>query len=44
VDFDLTILQDEVFRAVRGLLSEGQRPILDTFQLTSEDVAARRYG
>lgn len=44
VDFDLTILQDEVFRAVRGLLPESQRTILDTFQLTSEDVAARRYG
>jgi hypothetical protein len=43
LDFDLTILQDEVFRAVRGLLPEGQRHILDTFQLTSEDVAARRY-
>ena len=44
VDFDLTILQDEVFRAVRNLLPEGQQHILDTFQLTSEDVAARRYG
>jgi len=44
VDFDLTILQDEVFRAVRGLLPEGHRTILDAFQLTSEDVAARRYG
>jgi len=43
VDFDLSILQDEVFRAVRGLLPEDQQHILDTFQLTSGDVAARRY-
>lgn len=43
VDFDLTILQDEVFRAVRGLLPDNQRTVLDAFQLNSGDAAARRY-
>lgn len=43
VDFDLTILQDEVFRAVRGLLPENQRTVLDAFQLSNVDAAVRRY-
>jgi hypothetical protein len=43
VDFDLTILQDEVFRAVQGLLTDAQRTVLDTFQLSNVDAAARRY-
>jgi hypothetical protein len=42
VDFDLTILQDEIFKAVRGLLPGNQQTILDAFQLNI-DAAARRY-
>jgi hypothetical protein len=40
VDFDLTILQDEVFAAVRGLVPDGN--VLDEFQL-NVDSSARRY-
>jgi hypothetical protein len=40
IDFDLTILQDEVFAAVRGLVPDGT--VLDEFQL-NVDSAARRY-
>jgi hypothetical protein len=40
VDFDLTILQDEVFAAVRGLVPDGS--IVDEFQL-NVDSSARRY-
>jgi hypothetical protein len=40
VDFDLTILQDEVFAAVRGLVPDGNA--LDEFQL-NVDSSARRY-
>jgi hypothetical protein len=40
VDFDLTILQDEVFAAVRGLVADGT--VLDEFQL-NVDSSARRY-
>jgi hypothetical protein len=40
VDFDLTILQDEVFAAVRGLVPDGN--VLDEFQL-NVDASARRY-
>lgn len=40
VDFDLTILQDEVFKAVRGLVPDGS--VLDEFQL-NVDASARRY-
>jgi len=40
VDFDLTILQDEVFAAVRGLVPDGT--VLDQFQL-NVDPSARRY-
>jgi hypothetical protein len=40
VDFDLAILQDEVFAAVRGLVPDGT--VLDEFQL-NVDSAARRY-
>jgi hypothetical protein len=42
VDFDLAILQDEIFKAVRGLLPETQRSVLDALQL-NVDAAARRY-
>lgn len=40
VDFDLAILQDEVFAAVRGLVPDGT--VLDEFQL-NVDSSARRY-
>ena len=40
VDFDLTILQDEVFAAVRRLVPDGS--VLDEFQL-NVDSSARRY-
>jgi hypothetical protein len=40
VDFDLTILQDEVFAAVRGLVPDGT--VLDEFQL-NVDSSVRRY-
>jgi hypothetical protein len=40
VDFDLTILQDEVFAAVRRLVPDGN--VLDEFQL-NVDSSARRY-
>lgn len=40
IDFDLTILQDEVFAAVRGLVPDGN--VLDEFQL-NVDSSARRY-
>ena len=40
VDFDLTILQDVVFAAVRGLMPDGS--VLDEFQL-NVDASARRY-
>jgi hypothetical protein len=43
VDFDLTILQDEVLHAVRGLLPDDKRFVIDTFRLTNVDAAARRY-
>jgi hypothetical protein len=40
VDFDLTILQDVVFSAVRGLVPDGT--VLDEFQL-NVDASAKRY-
>jgi hypothetical protein len=40
VDFDLTILQDEVFAAVRRLVPDGN--VLDEFQL-NVDSSTRRY-
>lgn len=40
VDFDLTILQDEIFKAVRGLVADGA--VLDEFQLRV-DSSVRRY-
>ena len=40
VDFDLEILQDEVFAAVRGLVPDVN--VLDEFELNI-DSAARRY-
>ena len=43
VDFDLDILQGEVFTAVRGLLAEDETPVIEQLRL-QEDVSARRYG
>ncbi len=40
VDFDLAILQDEVFAAVRGLVPDGS--VLDEFHL-NVDASAKRY-
>jgi hypothetical protein len=40
VDFDLTILQDEVFKAVRGLVPDGA--VIGEFML-NVDASARRY-
>ncbi len=42
VDFDLTILQDEVLSAVRGLLEEKEISGLEALRLQS-DVSTRRY-
>ena len=41
-DFDLEILQDEVFGAVRGLLNKEETSILEGLTLQG-DVSARRY-
>jgi hypothetical protein len=41
-DFDLDILQDEILEAVRDLLTQDEKPILDAIQLTS-DLTGRRY-
>jgi hypothetical protein len=43
-DFDAELLQDEVFEAVRELLPENQRELLDTHQLGNVDLTGRRYG
>lgn len=42
--FDGTIMQHEVLEAVRSLLPEARRPILDRAQLESGDVSERRFG
>lgn len=42
VDFDLDILQNEVYAAVRGLLPEAKKRVVDDMRLTP-DVAQRRY-
>ncbi len=42
--FDATIMQHEVLEAVRDLLPEARRPILDRAQLESGDVSERRFG
>lgn len=42
VDFDLDILQDEVLKAVRSLLPDDKKPVVDSFRL-NVDAAARRY-
>jgi hypothetical protein len=42
VDFDLDILQDQVFDGIRTVLG-AEAPVLDTLRLQSLDPAARRY-
>jgi hypothetical protein len=42
VDFDLQILQDEVIKAVKGLLPKDKQGIVDAMNF-QEDVSARRY-
>lgn len=42
--FDATIMQHEVLEAVRDLLPEHRRPILDRAQLDVGDVSERRFG
>lgn len=42
VDFDLQIFQDEIFNAVRNLLPQEKRGIIDSWRFAS-DVSARRY-
>lgn len=42
--FDATIMQHEVLEAVRDLLPEDRRHILDRAQIESGDVSERRFG
>ncbi|NUQ51387.1 MAG: hypothetical protein HUU19_01665 [Phycisphaerales bacterium] len=42
VDFDMVILQDAIYSAIRDTLGE-HRAVLDEFSLADEDPAARRY-
>lgn len=42
VDFDLEILQDEIFLAIRNLLPEGKKDAVETFRL-NPDPSGRRY-
>jgi hypothetical protein len=42
VDFDMDILQDEIYRGIRGVLGT-RASTLDAFMLRVGDVAARRY-
>lgn len=42
VDFDLQIFQDEIFNAVRNLLPQEKRGIIDSWRFSS-DVSGRRY-
>jgi hypothetical protein len=43
VDFDFTVLQDEVYRGLRVALGD-EAPALDVFRLRETDPGARRYG
>ena len=43
-DFDVEIMQDEILAAVRDILPDDKRPLLDAHSLHSDDVAGRRYG
>jgi len=43
VDFDLDILQDQIFEAIRTVL-DGDGPILDAFRLQDADPSRQRYG
>lgn len=43
VDFDFDVLQDEVFRGLRGVLGQ-EAPALDAFMIRDADPSQRRYG
>jgi hypothetical protein len=43
VDFDIEILQDEIFKAIRKTLPKQREGIIDGFRL-KKDVTGRRYG
>lgn len=43
VDFDMSILQDQIFAGLRDVLG-GDAPQLDIFRLQDADPAQRRYG
>jgi hypothetical protein len=43
VDFDFTVLQDQIFYGIRQVLG-AEAPALDTFRLQDSDPAQRRYG
>ena len=42
VDFDFTILQDQIFEGIRHVLG-GEAPLLDAFRLQDPDPARQRY-
>ncbi len=43
VDFDFSVLQDQVFEGIRQILGD-EAPVLDTFRMQDVDPAQRRYG
>jgi hypothetical protein len=43
-DFDAEILQDQIYEAVREILPDAQKELLDAQQLEYSDVAGRRYS
>jgi hypothetical protein len=43
VDFDLDVLQDEIFAGVRAALGD-QAPVVDAFRLQDSDPAQARYS
>ena len=42
VDFDFTVLQDQIFEGIRQILGE-KSPMLDIFRLQDSDPARQRY-
>ena len=42
VDFDFTVLQDQIFAGIRDILGD-RSDVLDVFRLQDADPAARRY-
>ena len=41
VDWDLTILQDEIFEAIRRIIPADRQPVLDAFRMNPDPAAAR---